>query len=139
MRSRLAGPALLTLALLSVVGIGCKSPAPPSPVLATETFTGTLAPTASAFHGFSVKYAFSATDLSVTINSLAPLSGITIGIGFGQPSGTTCSIVISQPVAPIGQELFANGGASAGNYCVQIFDNGTLTENVTYSLTVKHY
>ena len=140
MRSRTAAPALLAVSvLLATLGAGCKSPAPPSPVLATETFTGTLAPLATAFHPFTVKYAFSSTDLSVIVNSLSPLAGITIGVGFGTISGTTCSLIITQPAAPIGQELFANGGAPAGNYCVQIFDSGTLTDTVNYSITVKHY
>jgi hypothetical protein len=136
----MARPALSAAALLVVfLSAGCKSPAPPSPVLASETFTGTLAPTAAAFHTFTVKYAFSATDLSVTVTSLAPLTGITIGIGFGTVSGASCSVVISQPLAQLNQELFANGGASAGTYCVQIYDAGTLTDTVNYSLTVKHY
>lgn len=137
---RTATPARFAVGfLLLTLGAGCKSPAPPSPVLAAETFTGTLAPQAVASHTFTVKYAFSATDLSVIVNSLAPLSGITVGVAFGTVSGTTCTVAVSQPAAPIGQELFANGGASAGTYCVQIFDAGTLTDTVNYSITVKHY
>jgi len=50
-------------------------------------------------------------------------------------------------VATLGQELFAPSGASPGTYCIQIFDcptgttgcTSTLTEAVTYSMTVKHY
>jgi len=140
MRSRTASPVLLVSFLLWIgAAAGCKSPAPPSPVLATETFTGTLAPQGTATHTFTVKYVFSSTDLSVIVNSLNPLTGITIGVGFGTVSGTACSLLVSTATAPIGQELFANGGASAGNYCVQIFDAGTLTDSVNYSITVKHY
>ena len=75
------------------------------------------------------------------------LTGVTIGIGFGAVSGSTCSLQIQTPVATIGQELFAPNGASAGGYCVQIFDcptgtancSSTLVEPVNYSMTVKHY
>ena len=93
------------------------------------------------------------SDLSVTVNSLTtvanatPVTGITIGIGFGTVSGSTCAAQIQAPAAPLTQELFAPNGASAGAYCVQIYDcptgttgcTSTLTEAVTYSMTVKHY
>jgi hypothetical protein len=93
------------------------------------------------------------TDLSVTVHSLTtiaggtPITGVTIGIGFGTVSGTTCAMQIFTPAAPLGQELFAPNGASAGSYCVQIFDcppgtencESVLTEPVTYSMSVRHF
>ena len=93
------------------------------------------------------------TDLSVTVNSLStvagstPVTGITIGVGIGTVSGAICSLQLQTPVATLGQELFAPNGASAGTYCVQIYDCPTgatgctsmLTEPVTYTMTVKHY
>ena len=93
------------------------------------------------------------TDLSVTVTSLTtvanatPVTGITIGLGFGTVSGSTCAAQIQAPAAPLNQELFAPNGASAGAYCVQIYDcptgtascTPTLAEAVNYSMTVKHY
>ena len=75
------------------------------------------------------------------------ITGITIGVGFGAPSGSTCAVQVQTPVAALGQELFAPNGASAGSYCVQIFDCPTgatgcssmLTEPVTYTMTLRHY
>ncbi len=136
-----------------VAGCGDKSPTAPDPILQTEVFTGVLQPSGLEFKTFAVGYLHSATSLSVTVNSLAtvtnatPVTGITIGIGFGAVSGTTCSLQIQSPTAALGQELFAPNGASAGSYCVQIFDcpsgatgcTSMLTEAVTYNLTVKHY
>jgi len=52
---------------------------------------------------------------------------------------------VQTPVANVGQEPFAPNGASAGSYCVQIFDcpDGAtgctllLTEAVTFSMTAN--
>jgi hypothetical protein len=148
--TRFAVP-LLGCAALALAG--CGSATAPDPVIQSETFTGTLQPLGSDFKTFSIAYTQGTSDLSVIISSLknvsdgAPVTGITVGIGFGIVSGSTCSLQVQQAVAPLGQELFAPSGASAGSYCVQIYDcpTGTtgcssmLTEPVTYSMTVNHY
>jgi hypothetical protein len=141
-------------AILLGLSTSCNSnPTAPTPVLQTETFTGTLQPLGADVKTFVVVYAQGSTDLSVIVNTLTTVAsstsvtGITIGVGFGALSGSTCSLQIQTPVATLGQELFAPNGASPGTYCVQIFDCPTgatgctsmLTEAVTYSMTVKHY
>jgi hypothetical protein len=132
---------------------GCGSPAAPTPTLQTENFNGTLQPLGFDFKTFTINFTQGTTDLSVTINSLTtvnaatPVTGITLGIGIGSVSGASCAMQVQTPVASIGQELFAPNGASAGTYCVQIFDcptgatgcSSTLTEAVNYAVTVKHY
>jgi hypothetical protein len=139
--------------LLALVTSCNKTPTAPTPVLQTETFTGTLQPLGLDIKTFAVVYSQGATDLSVIINSLTTVAGstavtgITMGVGFGSLSGSTCSLQVQTPIAALGQELFAPNGASSGTYCVQIFDcptgttgcTSTLTEAVTYSMTVKHY
>jgi hypothetical protein len=139
---------MLPLALCgaAILTAGCGGSATaPTPVAKTEAFTGTLQPLGSDFKTFTIT-AQGVTDLSVTINTLvtvAPpgtaVTGITIGVGFGSISGSTCVLQVQNSAAAIGQELFAPSGASPGTYCVQIFDVSTLTEAVTYSLTLKHY
>ena len=65
-------------------------------------------------------YAQSVTDLSVTVTTLTTVAnatgvtGITIGVGFGAVSGSTCSLQIQTPIATLGQELFAPNGAGPG-------------------------
>jgi hypothetical protein len=147
-------PASLALvAACFVLAVGCGSVTAPSPTLQTETFTGTLQPLGTDFKTFSVAYTQSSTDLSVKIDSLqtvaasTPVTGITMGIGFGAVSGGSCSLQVQTPTAALATELFAPNGASAGTYCVQIFDcpagttgcTSMLSEPVTYSMTVKHY
>jgi hypothetical protein len=151
-----AGTRLAPLALVGLLlplAAGCGSATAPSPVLKTETFTGTLQPLGLDFKTFTIAYSQSTSDLSVIVDSLktvassTPVTGITIGIGFGAVSGSSCSLQIQTPTAALSQELFAPNGASAGTYCVQIYDcptgttscSSTLTEAVTYSMTVKHY
>jgi hypothetical protein len=137
-------PTALCAAALLLAACGGSSPTAPAPVAKTEAFTGTLQPLGTDFKTFTIT-AQGVTDLSVTINSLVTVAtptavtGITIGIGFGSISGSSCVLQVQNSTASIGQELFAPSGASAGTYCVQIFDASTLTEAVTYSLTLKHY
>jgi hypothetical protein len=128
-----------------LISAGCGgSPAAPTPVAKSEAFTGTLVPLGADFKTFTITTQ-GATDLSVTINTLTtvanatPVTGITIGVGFGSVSGSACVLQVQNSTATLGQELFAPNGASPGNYCVQIFDASTLTEAVTYSLTIKHF
>jgi hypothetical protein len=149
-RPRRAGSAIFLSILVSSCG---GTPNEPDPVQQTETFTGTLQPLGIDYKTFTIAYARGTSDLSVTITSLSTVAnstavtGITIGIGFGTVSGTTCSMQIQAPAANLSQELFAPNGASAGAYCVQIFDcptgtancSSTLVEPVNYSMTVKHY
>jgi hypothetical protein len=143
------GPCALLLSLAAA----CGSPAAPTPTLQTENFSGTLQPLGLDFKTFSIGYTQGATDLSITVNGLTtvanatPVTGITIGIGLGAVSGPSCVLQIQAPAATLGQELFAPNGASAGSYCMQIFDcptgatgcTPTLTEAVNYTMTVKHY
>ena len=134
-------------------GCGSDNPTAPTPVQQTESFTGTLQPLGVDFKTFTIAYNQGTSDLSVTVNSLTtvanatPVTGITIGIGLGTVTGSTCTPQIQAPAAPLTQELFAPNGASAGAYCVQISDcptgatgcTSTLTEAVSYTMTVKHY
>jgi hypothetical protein len=144
-------PVALCAAGLLLAGCG-GSPAAPTPVAKTDAFTGTLQPLGSDFKTFTIT-APGTTDLSITVNGLTtvatstPVTGITIGVGVGSISGANCVLQVQNPAAPLGQELFPANGATAGTFCVQIFDCppgttgcvSTLTEAVNYSITVKHY
>ena len=108
------------LAVLLAVAAGCGSATAPSPTQLTETFTGTLQPLGTDFKTFTIVYTQASSDLSVTVDSLktvaasTPVTGITIGIGFGAVSGSSCSLQIQTPTAALATELFAPNGASAG-------------------------
>jgi hypothetical protein len=145
---------LATIVALIAAGVSCKNNStPPTPIPMTETFTGTLQPASADSKPFTVKYSYGASDLSVTVNSLVTVAnstavtGITIGVAFGNISGTTCVEALSQRAAPLGQPITAQQVAVAGTYCVQISDcvagttgcTSMLTEPVTYNLSITHY
>jgi hypothetical protein len=151
--ARRVSPIALCAIVLFIDAACGGSATAPTPVAKTDTFTGTLQPLGVDFKTFTIAYAQGTSDLSVTVNSLStaagstPVTGITIGVGLGAVSGAACSLQLQTPTATLGQELFAPNGASAGTYCVEIFDcptgstgcTSTLTEAVTYTMTVKHY
>jgi hypothetical protein len=144
----------VALALLAAVSLtaACSKKLGPSdiPTLATENFTGAIAPGGTASHTFTVRYQVSYTDASVTVTSLTSVATgaaapITIGIAFGNINQGICTRAPSytNPAALLNQEQPTDDlPFIAGSYCVQIFDNptgSTVTEPLNYTLTVRHY
>jgi hypothetical protein len=134
--------------LVAALGAACSDPpTAPTPVLITDTFTGTIAPAGLDAKPFVVKYQADYSDASVTITGVTTVANatpltITLGVGFGRiATDGSCARdpSYSSAAAVIGQELTAEGVFLDGTYCIQVFDAGTLTEPVAYSLTVKHY
>jgi len=147
----------LSVLMLAVAASGCNynnsNNSGPSPIPQNETFTGTLQPLGVDFKSFTIVFSAAPTNLSAIVNSLrtvssaTPVTGVTIGVGFGVISNGACVVQILNPAAPLGSEQVVPGGADAGTYCVRISDcpagstscSSVLTEPVTYSLTVKHF
>ena len=116
---------------------GCSGDAGtgPSPVLVTDRFSGTLAPSGTSRHLFTV--ASPGGDVDVTLVSVGPPATISIGVGIGTPNGEACDVAIgvTTPAGPSPQVL---GSAGPGTYCVVVADVGNLISEVSYSLTVTH-
>jgi hypothetical protein len=147
--ARLVGAALV-VSLVSLVGCGSKSPVTPTPVLATDTFTGTIAPLGIQAFPFTVNFSAYGTDASITVTSLTSVATgaaktITLGVAFGQVSGSTCaaSTTYTNVATPLNTELPTSGGIfGPGTYCIQVFDNKaapTVTEPMNFTVIVKHY
>ncbi len=144
MRFTPAFAGLLAAALFAGCG---KPPTAPTPVLATETVTGTVDVLGSSTKTFTVDYDNDISDASLTVASLTRVSDgtpvtVTIGIGFGEIAFDGSCVLATRytsNAAAIGQELIAAGAFFGGDYCFRIFDSGTLTEPVTYTVTLKHY
>jgi hypothetical protein len=148
MRPDIIRPAFIVLlAAAAATACGKATPIEPTPELTTATFTGTLQVLGTDSKSFTVKYASSASDGSMTVTALTKVSdgsaaGVTIGVGFGTPAtdgSCTRSANYTAPQATIGQELIASSAFTAGTYCIQIYDAGTLVEPVNYTLTVRHF
>jgi hypothetical protein len=116
-------------------------------VLATETFTGSVPLLGYSSKNFTVSYAQGVSSASVTVTALTTVAANTpvthtIGVAFGSLAfDGSClqSATYTAAAATIGQELIAADAFSAGPFCVKIYDAGTLTEPINYTVSVKHY
>ena len=130
----LAGAALAALAACG----GGDSPttaATPTPESKTETFTGTLTQSGSVYHPFTIA---AQGSISVTLTTLSPQSTITMGLGIGTVSGTTCTLLTGaySESAKAGSTL--SGTIATGSYCVLLYDIGNMTSANDYVITVVH-
>ncbi len=120
-------------AALALAACGGSNPTTPTAPTTTDTFTGTLAAGGVDAHTFTVAQAGA---LTVTLTTLSPQGTITVGLGLGQPSGTTCSLISTDNTAKMGS--VEQTTLDVGSYCVGIYDIGNVQGSDTYTLTVSH-
>jgi len=127
----------------SVIGIsaammlaGCGSdstPTTPSNPSGTvkENWSSVVAPGGASTRSFTVN---SAGTIVVTLTA-----GPTVGLGVGLPrtSGGGCRLGVSVNASPATTPQISTQ-ADAGQYCVQVFDLGTLTDPIGFALTIEH-
>ena len=101
-----------------------------SPV--TESFASQL------FVGGSASRSFTAVKAGTAIVTLvsAGTSTTKVGFGIGVPNflGSGCLFTRSNEAAIAGTSFTLP--VDAGVYCVRVFDTGTLTSNITFSVTI---
>lgn len=131
----LSRAALVALALGGAACDNGDTPTNPTPVLVTETFTGTVTLNGAISHGFNVS---AGGPTTAEITALSP-TGALIGFQMGTWSGVVCTAVLSNEAGVLSSVLSANTQSSA-SLCVKLHDpNGILVDNpVTYTVTVKH-
>jgi hypothetical protein len=133
------------LAAIALFGSACTSSEPSTaPTItsttttpaATETFTGTVPVAGRDFHSFNVL----AGPLTVTLTTAGPPATITMGLGIGAPTDTTCTLFSGGSTnTPAGTTAQLSGTInSAGPLCVEIYDIGNQSGPVAYSVTVIH-
>jgi len=105
----------------------------PTAPTTTDTFAGSLAAGGVDLHSFTVAQA---GTLTVTLATVSPQSTITVGLGVGQPSGTTCTLFSDTETARMGSVV--QGTIDVGSYCVEIYDLGNVQGSDTYTITVDH-
>jgi len=101
-----------------------------------ERLTGTVAVGGIDIKTFAVNR--SNGNLSLTFVDAGPPAGTLMGIGLGQPSGTSCSLASSGQVRPSAVPIFSDI-VPAGTYCLAIQDVGAATGPITYIFDVSHY
>jgi len=127
-----------SLVALSAVAMltGCGSdntpttPSTPSGPM-TENWSSVVAPGGASTRTFTLN---SAGTIVVTLTA-----GPTVGLGVGLPrtNGGGCRLGLSVNASP-GTTPQINAQADAGQYCVQVYDLGTLTDPIGFALKIEH-
>src|SRR5262249_23198525 len=128
--------ALLTL-------IGCNNgnssnttTTPTTGALITETFTGTVDVGSSDSKPFTLAQA---GTLHRTLTQATPPPTIYMGLGVGTPSGSNCALLSGgTTITPAGTTAQLSGTISAGSYCVEVYDVGNQSTQISYTITVAH-
>ncbi len=128
-------PVLAFIATMSVAcGNGTSTPTAPSTTTKTgpESWSTTLAPGGTSSRSFTVT---AAGTINVTLES----AGSTVGLGVGLPrvTGGGCRLGVSVTTGG-GSAPQITTQADAGQYCVQVFDLGTLTDPISFTLKIDH-
>ena len=136
----LCGPLLMATALAAA---GCgnnntvTNPSQTPPTAVTETFEGTLTINGAITQPFVVQTAGAVT---ATMTVLDPTDA-TLGMSIGTWNGLACTVgapTLANDKATVGVTLTGSATAT-GNYCVRVYDAGSLTQATAYQLTVTHY
>lgn len=135
---------LLTLTLLVPIlaaAAGCKGaisrlPTTPTPVTVTETFTGTLNINGGATHNV---FTGATGQVNATLTSLGDNPPAKIGFSLGTlGSSGVCTAVLVNDNAVVSSVLTGTVSTLQGRLCLRIYDVGSLTGPVDYTLTVTH-
>ena len=129
---------LLTfVAILAAAGCARTTMTSPTPVADTEAlvreFTSLVIPGGSASREFEVA---AAGTIAVTLKSTTP-AGVTVGLGVGIPrSNGSCALSAAvETVAGTSAQLSIS--ADSGAYCAKVYDVGTLTAPVPFTIAIS--
>lgn len=126
----------VTAALL-VAGCAGSTPTTPSTTSsapASETWSGTVAPGGQTSRSFTVS---AAGTINVTLTA-AGTTPIGVGVGLPRLTGGGCRLGLSVDATP-GTTPQISTQAEAGQYCVQVYDLGTISgDPVGFALKIDH-
>lgn len=119
-------------------GDSSTTPTSPSATLVTENFTGTVDPGGMSFNQFTVTA--SGGQVNAILTAAGPPTTIYMGLGIGTFANATCTLLTNGSVlAQAGATAQLSGTLNAGSYCVEVFDAGNQTAQISYAVTVTHY
>jgi hypothetical protein len=122
-------------------GCGNSSPSTTAPSSTatsptTETFSSILYVGSAVSRTFTLS---TAGTVTATLVSAAPPPTIVVGFGVGIPllngAGCLLSTSVNTAAGPAAQVTAAVG---TGAYCVQVFDPGSITDPVSFSVNIVH-
>ena len=127
---------LIVIAALLLAGCGgSKTPTTPSSTSGptSETWSSTVAPRGQSSKSFTL---LASGTISVTLTDAgAPALGL--GVGVPRTTGGGCRLGVSVN-ASAGTTPQISTAADAGQYCVQVYDLGTLTDPAGFALKIDH-
>lgn len=132
-------PCLFIVSIAALLAAACgETPAAPSTSItspSTETFSSLLTAKGSASRTFATH---DRGAVSLTLTSTTP-ADVVVGVGVGIPksNGGGCILTASVDTAA-GPSAQVSITAETGDYCVQLYDPGTLTEQVAFTLSITH-
>jgi hypothetical protein len=110
----------------------------PTPVVYTESFTGTLDPGGSAFHPFAVSVSGTVT---ITLMAVGPDAALSLGLDIGTWDGTACNPIFGTGSQSAVQGYSFAGSAIVANFCARIYDGANAIPaetQATYTIKVDH-
>jgi hypothetical protein len=131
----------LLLVPIAAAAFGCsgdinKIPTTPDPVIVTDTFTGTLTKNGAATHNV---FTSATGTVTATITSLGENVPEKVGFSLGTLGSVgTCTVVLHNDNSVVNTSLTGTVSTLAGSLCARIYDVGTLTGPVDYTITVTH-
>ena len=141
------GPVAVTVGGVVSNGVVFTVTAPAAPATTAETttiFSGSLPVLGSTFYSFDVG---SAGAVSLTLASVTPVTPagslpppalpVVLGMAFGVPLGTGCSLDQSLETAA-GLTVQFITESPMGVHCVAVFDVGNLTGPVNFTVVIEH-
>jgi len=140
----ICGLAVLTVTL--VAAGACSSgdsnsalttPTTSTATLITESFSGTVPVLGNDFHAFNVSQA---GEVDAALITAGPPSTIVMGLAVGQPPAANSTVCLPIGTADVAGGASALGGtvATAGTYCVMVYDLGNATTPIAYTVSVRH-
>ena len=97
----------------------------------TENWSSVIAPGGASTRTFIVN---SAGTIVVTLTD-GPTAGL--GVGLPRTTGGGCRLGVSVNASP-GTTPQISTQADAGQYCIQVYDLGTLTDPIGFALKIEH-
>jgi len=126
-------PWLVVACFASACGDDTTTPTTPSTTSPTsESWSGVVAPGGQSSRSFTVN---ASGTIAVTLTS----AGATLGLGVGLPrvTGGGCRLGVSVTASGASSPQISTA-ADAGQYCVQVYDLGTLRDPVGFALKIDH-
>jgi len=133
--TRLSIPLALFLFSAACASGTTSSATAPTAATTTDTFSGTVAALATTGNPFVVS---ADGPVTITLTSVGPLATMSLGVGVATWDGTACGTapITKNDNARTGTTALS-GTATAGNYCVTVYDSGNVPADWTVSFSVQ--